>query len=109
MKFVFAIALLFASLAVKSQSVVYSVECPKPDSCFLKEVSTGASTTQEPRPQAITSWRFFRTLEEYDAIVSDIRKQAAEELKNGMEQVDKARGMNAVADKIDAVRPKQKK
>lgn len=106
MKFLFSITLFFLALSIKAQNVSYSVECPKPDSCFLKEVSVGAPTSQEPRPQATTSYRYFKTLEEFDEVVNNIRKQASEELAKGMEIVDRARSMNLIADKIQGVRPK---
>lgn len=101
-----ATALLFISLFAQAQAT-YSVDCPKPDSCFLKEVSTGVPSANEPRPQAVTSYKFFRTAVDFDAITQGIRKQASEELAKGMEQVNRANAMNAVADKIEAVKPKK--
>ncbi len=92
-----------------AQVAQYSVECPKPDSCFLKEVTTAAATAQEPRPQTVTAWRLFRSQQEFDMIVASVRKQAADELSKGMEIVDRARALSAIADKIEAARPAQKK
>ena len=106
MKFSTVTALLFISLFANAQGAIYSVDCPKPDSCFLKEVSTGQPSANEPRPQTVTSYKFFRTLTDFDAIVSGIRKQASDELAKGMQQVNTANAMNAVADKIEAVKPK---
>lgn len=99
-------ALLFISIFVQAQAT-YTVDCPKPDSCFLKEVSTGAPSANEPRPGTVISYKFFRTTAEFDAIILGIRKQASDELSKGMEQVNRANAMNAVADKIEAVKPKQ--
>lgn len=101
--FLFSIIAFFA----QAQSATYSVECPKPDSCFLKEVSSGAPTAQDPRPQTVTSYKFFRSVSEFDQIVSAIRAASAKKMEEGMKLVDEARGINTVADKIQAARPKQ--
>lgn len=119
MKFSVTIILIFLYSLIYAQSVEYSVECITNDSCFLKEVSTGATSKDEPRAQSTTSYRLFRSLEEYDKIVSGIRQQAGEELKKSMEAATKANqmvseannmnaranAMNQLADKIQAVRP----
>lgn len=101
-------AITFFAFSVSAQSVSYSVECITPDSCFLKEVSLGVPTEQDPRPQSITSYKFFRSIQEFDQIAATIRKQAADETKKAMEILDRARSMNGIADKIEAVRPKEK-
>lgn len=108
MKKVFFLAVFATiSISISAQSVSYSVECIKPDSCFLKEVSAVRANESEPRAQIVTTYKLFRSLSEFDAIVSAVQKQAADELSKGMEMVKRANEMNAIADKLRAVRPKQ--
>lgn len=107
MKVSFAFALLIFAITIQAQSASYSVECPKPDSCFLREISTGPVTAQDPRPQTVTSYRLFRSAAEFEKIVSDIRAAGAKKLEEGMKIVEEARGINAIADKIQAAWPKK--
>lgn len=100
--FLFSIITFFA----QAQSASYSIECPKPDSCFLKETSIGLATAQDPRPQTVVSYRLFRSPAELDGIVAAIRKQAADQLAKGTELINQANTMNGVADKIKAAWPK---
>jgi len=100
----FALTALFALLLTAAQAQsAYTVDCPKQDSCFLVEISTGPTIKGEPRPSVTINYRFFRTKEEFDAIVSAIREQANKEISNG---VDRNRFMLEVADKIKAAWPK---
>ena len=93
--------------ALQAQTLDYSIECPKPDSCFLREVSTATPTAQEPRPQSTVSWRLFRSWAEFDGLIELVRKQAREESAKGMELMKKAETMNLVADKIKAAKDAQ--
>jgi len=96
---------LFALLAfftAQAQSA-YTVDCPKQDSCFLVEISTGPTIKGEPRPSVTINYRFFRSKEEFDAIVNAIKEQANKEISNG---VDRNRFMLDVADRIKAAWPK---
>lgn len=107
MKFISTSIFCLIAIFSQAQNVSYSVECPKSDSCFLKEVVSSVANDKAPRPQVTTTYTLFRSLDEYDAIIAAIRKQASEDLTKGMDIVDKARMMSAVADKIQAVRPKK--
>jgi hypothetical protein len=93
--------------AIQAQTLDYSIDCPKPDSCFLREVSTAAPTAQEPRPQSSVSWRLFRSWADLDAVIELVRKQARDEAAKGMELMKKAETMNLVADKIKAAKDAQ--
>jgi len=87
---------------LSAQSVAYTVECPKQDSCYLVETTVGQATPPM-RPQVTIAYRFFRSDAEFDAIVEQIRRAANAEISAG---VDRSRGMNAIADKIAAAKPK---
>ena len=102
MKFFATLLFSVFSLALSAQSATYSVECPKPDSCFLVETSV-AETKGEPRPSVTINYRFFRTKSEFDAIITTIKDQANKEISAG---VDRSRFMISVADKIQAAWPK---
>lgn len=100
-----AFALILSGL--QAQTLDYTIDCPKPDSCFLREISTAAPTAQEPRPQTTISNRLFRSLADLDAVIEAVRKQAREEAAKGMELLRKSETMNAVADKIKAAKDAQ--
>jgi len=100
-------ALVLLTTGLQAQTLDYSIDCPKPDSCFLREVSTAAPTAQEPRPQSSVSWRLFKSWAELDAVIEVVRKQAREEAAKGMELLKKSETMNAVADKIKAAKEAQ--
>ena len=93
--------------AIQAQTLDYTIDCPKPDSCYLREISTAAPTAQEPRPQTTISNRLFRSLADLDAVIEAVRKQAREEAAKGMELLRKSETMNAVADKIKAAKDAQ--
>mgnify|MGYP003436615730 FL=1 len=93
--------LSFALTAAHGQSN-YTVDCPKQDSCFLVEISPGQIVKGEPRPSVTINYRFFRSKEEFDAIVNAIKEQANKEISNG---VDRNRFMLDVADRIKAAWP----
>jgi len=101
-KFTLTLFALLAFLTAQAQSN-YTVDCPKQDSCFLVEISTGPIVKGEPRPSVTINYRFFRTKEEFDGIVNAIREQANKEISAG---VDRNRFMLDVADKIKAAWPK---
>ena len=100
----FFATLLFSafSLALSAQTT-YSIDCPKQDSSFLVETSV-AETKGEPRPSVTINYRFFRTKQEFDAIITTIKDQANKEISAG---VDRSRFMISVADKIQAAWPKK--
>jgi hypothetical protein len=100
-----AIALLTTGLS--AQSVSYSIEYFRADSFFVKEVSTGAATAKEPKPTTQTTYRLFRSVQEFDAAVEEIRKQAKAEQDKAMESLNKSKAIEEIAEKIKAVRPKQ--
>jgi len=95
--------LLFFALTTAQAQSNYTVECPKADSCFLVEISTAQPIKGEPRPSVTINYRFFRTKEDFDAIVNALKEQANREIANG---VDRSRFMTDVADKIKAAWPK---
>jgi len=104
----FFATLIFIAIAFSASAQSYSVECPKPDSCFLKEISVGPVSAQNPRPQTVVSYTYFRGPEELQKIVDSVRKQAAEQLEKGMQIVNTANSMNAAAKEIEALlRPKK--
>ena len=82
-----AFALLFSGL--QAQTLDYSIECPKPDSCFLREISTAAPTAQEPRPQTTISNRLFRSWADLDAVIELVRKQARDEAAKTLAEIKK--------------------
>lgn len=101
----FFTTLIFSVFALAlSAQTTYTVDCPRPDSCFLVETSIQQATAQNPRPQVTISYRLFRTPQEFDAIIEAIRKAANAEISAG---VDQSRVLNAIADKIQAVKLKQ--
>ena len=97
--------MLFASFCFAQSS--YSIDCPKPDSCFLKEVTVSATDEANPRPQTVTSYRLFRSQHELDGILSAIRKQADEAFEKSMELLNTSNELRKVANKIEAIRPKK--
>lgn len=103
MKTLYTLLFCFFALALSAQTT-YTVDCPRQDSCFLVETSIQQATAQNPRPQVTISYRLFRTSQEFDAIIDAIRKAANAEISAG---VDQSRALNAIADKIQAVKPKQ--
>lgn len=103
----FFATLIFLAIALSASSQTYSVECPKPDSCFLRELSVGPSNAQNPRPQTVVSYTFFRGPEDLQRIVDAVRKQASEQLEKGMQIVNQANAMNAAAKEIEALKPKK--
>ena len=109
MKKITTILAVFALLitGLQAQTLDYTIDCPKPDSCYLREISTAAPTAQEPRPQTTISNRLFRSWADLDAVIEVIRKQAREEAAKGMELMKKAETMNLVADKIKAAKDAQ--
>lgn len=103
MKLLSTLLFCFFAIALSAQSqTTYSIDCPKQDSCFLVETSV-AETKGEPRPSVTINYRFFRTKQEFDAIIAAIKDQANKEISAG---VDRSRFMNDVADKIKAAWPK---
>lgn len=100
----FFITLIFSVFALAlSAQTTYTVDCPRQDSCFLVETSV-AETKGEPRPSVTINYRFFRTKQEFDAIITTIKDQANKAISNG---VDQSRFMNGIAEKIQAAWPKK--
>lgn len=103
----FILTALFALALFTAQAqTTYTVECPAKDSCFLVEISTAQMINGEPRPSVTINYRFFRTKDEFDGIVSMIKEQANKEISAG---VDRSRYMTDVSDKIKAAWPANKK
>lgn len=101
----FTLTALFALALFTAQAqTTYTVECPAKDSCFLVEISTAQMIKGEPRPSVTINYRFFRTKEDFDGIITAINEQANKEIANG---VDRSRIMTGIADKIKAAWPKQ--
>ena len=101
MKTLYTLLFCLFALALSAQTT-YTVDCPRQDSCFLVETSV-AETKGEPRPSVTINYRFFRTKQEFDAIITTIKDQANKEISAG---VDRSRFMISVADKIQAAWPK---
>ena len=82
--------LIFLAALISAQSVTYSIEYVRADSFFVKEVSTGAATASEPKPQTQTTYRLFRSIADFDAAIELIRKQAKDERDKAFEWCGKA-------------------
>lgn len=119
MKNTLALLLLLCSLFAQAQNVEYSIYAPAPDSFFLVETVTGATTRDAPKPGKSETSQLFRSESQLLDYIQYLKNQAAQAVKDAEKAIAEAEAkaktlreaaprIESAADKIEAVAVKNR-
>ena len=103
------LALIALQFTVTAQGIsTYEIDPIKKDSFFLREIITGATTADFPRPQTTETNILYRSPDALLKLVDDLKKKADENDKQAQKLALEAKQSREMAQKIDEAINRQK-